>query len=491
MTARAKAKDPLVGELVAGRYRIERKIGKGGMGNVYEVSHAKLDRRFALKTLADDLVDDPEALARFRREADVIGRLKHPNIVEVVDWEELDGTPCIVMELLSGQLLADRLRNGPLDWPDLARIADEILSALSMAHGAGIVHRDLKPQNIFLAEDGAGGVRAKLLDFGISKIADSKTFATTDAKMLGTPAYMAPEQADGRQDLVGPKTDVWAMGAILYEMATGATAFAGPSVPAILYRVCHGEPDSLAEQRADAPKAFVELVLRALSHGEDRIENVDALRVGLRRALRAHVPEHGFTSSLSMPQVELFHEASSAAAAAETVAEKRAPIRAPRKRAPLIAAGVVGLLVVGGGIATLTRSSDDERAGTEAPVPRPAATPAALAPATATAEPAGETPAGETPVGEAPVGLPAATSDSPPSPASVPAPVAKTETPAAAKPQADGGVVAQPNKPRARKRPEKEQRTEVVEPIAKPPRTPARPPKTHNSRRGEPENPYN
>ncbi len=380
MTARARTQDRLVGELVAGRYRVERKIGKGGMGNVYEVSHTKLDRRFALKTLADDLADDPESLARFRREADVISRLKHPNIVEIVDWEELDGTPCIVMELLSGQVLSDRLRTGPLEWTEIAHIGDEILSALSMAHAAGVVHRDLKPQNIYLAEDGAGGVRAKLLDFGVSKISDSKTFATTDAKMLGTPAYMAPEQADGRQELVGPKTDVWAMGAILYEMATGTTAFAGPSVPAILYRVCHGAPEPLLEQRSDAPQAFVDLVARALSHGEDRIEDVDRLRVGLRRALRAFVPEHGFTSSLSIPQMELLQEVSSVAAAAATIAERRDPEPRASKRRPLLWAAIVGLLVAGGGVANLLSSTDHAGASAPATSRAPTAAPDAPAP---------------------------------------------------------------------------------------------------------------
>src|SRR5262249_30866983 len=158
---------------------------------------------------------------------------------------------------LRGEPLAMRLRaEKALPWEQIGEVGDQVLAALSVAHRAGVVHRDLKPENIFLALDDAGREHVKLLDFGISKLRDSKTFATTDARVLGTPAYMAPEQAEGRHDLIGPGTDVWAMGAILYEMVTGTVAFAAPSTPAILYRVCHGEPDPLRERRPDAPPAL-------------------------------------------------------------------------------------------------------------------------------------------------------------------------------------------------------------------------------------------
>ncbi len=171
------------------------------MGAVYEAEHIQIGRRVAIKRLAPDLSDQGEALARFRREAEVVAGFQHPNIVGVLDWETLDdGSPCIVMDYLKGEDLASRIRSrGQLAWPELARICDEILSALAVAHRAGIVHRDLKPQNIFLAIDDEGRESAKLLDFGVSKIHGSSTMATTDARMLGTPAYMSPEQADGRQ----------------------------------------------------------------------------------------------------------------------------------------------------------------------------------------------------------------------------------------------------------------------------------------------------
>jgi serine/threonine-protein kinase len=280
--------DPLIGQVIAGRYQVLEPIGKGGMGAIYEVRHLKLQRSFALKRLSPQLADDTEALARFRREAEVVGRLRHPNVVEVVDWESLpDGTPCIILELLRGEDLGRRLeRAGPVEWPALLQIADAVLGALEVAHRAGIVHRDLKPQNIFLATDDAGEEHVKLLDFGVSKVHGSNSLHTADQRLVGTPAYMSPEQADGRQDLVDAATDAWAMGGILYEMATARIAFAAPSTPATLYRICHGRPEPLTALRPDAPAAFVELVDAAISREPSRrIRSAGELRRRLRAAL--------------------------------------------------------------------------------------------------------------------------------------------------------------------------------------------------------------
>ncbi len=287
------AEDPLIGTVVADRYEVQRLIGRGGMGSVYLVRHRKLRRKFALKKLAAALTRVPEALARFQREADVIAGFRHPNIVEIVDWETLeDGSPCMIMELLEGEDLGQRIAGaGPLPWPTLARIADETLSALSAAHRAGIVHRDLKPQNIFLARDDSGEERAMLLDFGISKVHESDSKMTGHSQLVGTPAYMSPEQADGRTEDVGPAADVWAMGSILHEMATATLAFDAATTMSILYRICHGQPEPLKPHRADAPRAFVELVGSALSREPGaRIVTADALRRELRSALGRVAP---------------------------------------------------------------------------------------------------------------------------------------------------------------------------------------------------------
>jgi serine/threonine-protein kinase len=280
-------KDPLIGTEIAGRYRVLRKIGRGGMGAIYEVEHTKLGRSFAMKTLTWEVASDAETVARFRREADAIAKLRHPNIVEIVDWDALDDeTPCLVMEYLRGENLGQRIRtHGPMTWSAIARFADETLAALGVAHRAGIVHRDLKPQNIFLAVDDEGHERVKLLDFGVSKIRGVQSF-TTESKLIGTPAYMSPEQAHGSQDEVTNATDVWAMGAIVFEMITGKLAFAAASMPSILYRICHESPDRIVEHRPDTPPKLVDVIESALSRDPTRrITEIDVLRAHLRKAL--------------------------------------------------------------------------------------------------------------------------------------------------------------------------------------------------------------
>lgn len=285
---RAQGKDELLGQIIGGRYEIVRLIGRGGMGAIYEVRNTRLGRSFAMKTLIGDAASDSDVLSRFRREADVIARIKHPNIVEVIDWEALDdGSPCMILEYLQGEDLARRIREAaPLPWQVIAKIGDQVLSALSIAHSANIIHRDLKPQNIFLAHDDSGDERAKLLDFGVSKIRDSRSLVTTDARLIGTPSYMAPEQAEGRHDDVGPATDLWAMGAILYEMTTGDLAFDGTSMPAVLYKICSKEPEPITGRRPDAPAAFVELVREVLMRDVGaRVSDADVFRVRLRESL--------------------------------------------------------------------------------------------------------------------------------------------------------------------------------------------------------------
>jgi serine/threonine-protein kinase len=286
--------DPLIGAVIADRYRVVRRLDRGGMGTIYEVAHLRLPRSFAMKRLVGG--GDEAALARFRREADLVAALRHPNIVEVVGWEALDdGTPCLIMELLVGEDMHARItRDGPLDWEAIARFGDEILAALAVSHRAGIVHRDVKPRNVFLARDDAGGERAKLLDFGVSKLRHGGGGAgpeSTGARRMGTPLYMSPEQArGGGGDDVGPESDVWAMGAILYEAACARPAFAAGDTPAVLHRICYEPPAPLASLRRDAPAEFVALVEDALSRDpERRIVTVEEQRERLRDCF-AHGP---------------------------------------------------------------------------------------------------------------------------------------------------------------------------------------------------------
>ncbi len=365
------------------------------MGAVYEVQHLNLRRNFALKRLSPELATREDALARFRREADVVASLRHPNVVEVTDWETLpDGTPCIVMEYLVGRDLRERInRTGALPWPFLGRIADEVMSALCAAHRAGIVHRDLKPENIFVVEDGEGGWRAKLLDFGVSKYvhADQVTQRTGE-QLIGTPAYMSPEQAEGKSAEVAPDTDVWAMGAILFEMATAHLAFPAATTMSMLYRICHGEPEPLLAHRPDAPPAFVETVRRALSRDPRlRIATMAALRSDVRAALEPVAPG-AFARALSTGDVTSTTVPAPDDERIPTIARPRplpmtpdAAAVATRRRWPGIAVGLaVGIAAIAA-IATMSSSSEEPAAPARSAAPTPTPAPAPTVDATAVA----------------------------------------------------------------------------------------------------------
>ena len=217
-----------------GPYEVTALVGEGGMGTVWRAHHTALNRDDALKVLPDAFASDPDRLARFRREAQVLASLNHPNIAHVYGLEQADGVQALVMELIEGPTLADRIAQGPIPVDDALSIAKQIAEALEAAHEQGIIHRDLKPANIKVRADGT----VKVLDFGLAKLAQSTVAAAatpSDLSMsptitspalisgvgvlLGTAAYMSPEQARGRP--VDTRTDIWAFGCVLFEMLTG------------------------------------------------------------------------------------------------------------------------------------------------------------------------------------------------------------------------------------------------------------------------------
>ncbi len=243
---------PLQAGTALGPYEVIAQIGAGGMGEVYRARDTKLDRDVALKVLPEAFTSDPDRLARFEREAKVLASLNHPNIGHIYGLEEAEGTKALVLELIEGPTLADRIAEGPIPIDEALPIAKQIAEALEAAHEQGIIHRDLKPANVKVKADGT----VKVLDFGLAKAfqpeasgasaSESPTISLTAAAtqmgmVIGTAAYMAPEQASGKP--VDKRADVWAFGVVLYEMLTGARPFVSDDVSKTLAHVIAIDPD--------------------------------------------------------------------------------------------------------------------------------------------------------------------------------------------------------------------------------------------------------
>jgi serine/threonine protein kinase len=227
------------GRSLGGTYRLTRRLDAGGMGTVFEAEHLRLHRKVAVKLLPPELVSRPELLDRFRLEAEIISQLEHPHIVTVLDFDVTErGEPYLVLELLHGETLEKRIdREAPLALEDVVGITTQVASALSASHRAAVVHRDLKPSNVFLVDAPGESAFVKLLDFGISKKLGARRRITRDRILVGTPEYMAPEQATGRDELVGPRSDQYALAVVAYEMLTGWQPFIHEDLRVVLGRV--------------------------------------------------------------------------------------------------------------------------------------------------------------------------------------------------------------------------------------------------------------
>jgi serine/threonine-protein kinase len=268
-------------QTLAGRYRVEALLGSGGMAQVYRGTDMVLSRSVAIKVLSSDYSRDPAFVERFRREARAAARLNHPTVVSVYDTGSDDGVHFIVMEFVSGRTLAQILAaEGPLLPERVAAISARVAEALSFAHEAGLVHRDVKPGNVMLTDRGD----VKVMDFGIARAASGPGQAITETtSILGTAAYLSPEQAEGKP--VDPRSDIYSLGVVLYELLTGQPPFSGPSPVAVAYKHVMEEPVPPSAVRSGVPSALEAIAMRALAKDPSRrYASADLMRADLEAA---------------------------------------------------------------------------------------------------------------------------------------------------------------------------------------------------------------
>jgi eukaryotic-like serine/threonine-protein kinase len=256
--------DPLIGQVLGRTYRITRVVGEGGMARLYEAQHLRVDGKFAVKVIHDDLAREPSLLARFEREARAAGLIRSPNVVRLFDvLRTPDGRPCLITELFEGEDLQALLdRKGKLSVAEAIPIVRQLCRAVASAHAVGVVHRDLKPSNVFLCRH-EGALQVKVFDFGVAKLEDDDKLTRTDA-VMGTAAYMAPEQARRAAD-AGPLADVYSIGAVLYHMLTGQMPYG--NVPAIsrFALVLHEEPARPRSIDASIPPGVEAVIQHAMA----------------------------------------------------------------------------------------------------------------------------------------------------------------------------------------------------------------------------------
>lgn len=306
-TALQSRKQPQPGDVLDGIYRLDKPLGKGGIGVVYKAWHQHLQRPCAIKFLHPQLVSNAELRTRFRREAQSAFQLGHPHIVAITDFRD-DPTawPYIVMELVNGETLRDRLERGPLAPVQAVTVMAQLCDALSMAHRRGVIHRDLKPENLLLAhqdspEAGEEEIALKVLDFGLSKLLDGVEI-TGSGRLLGSPSYMSPEQARGDSHLVDPRSDIFAVGALLYECLVGEKLFSAENFEQKRQQIIAAKLPPLGLMERGLPPQLERIIAKACAkQPEDRYQSA----ASLMDALGNVYPRHGKATHVSNSQPAL------------------------------------------------------------------------------------------------------------------------------------------------------------------------------------------
>ncbi len=281
--------DPLIGRVIDGRYRVQSRIGQGGMGAVYRVEHVAMGKVAAMKILHPSLSQEAEVVRRFRREAEAVSRLSHPNTVQVFDFGQSQGSMYLVMELIRGEDLGALLRrDGALPWQRLGPILSQVLDALAEAHELGIIHRDIKPENLLIARTRDGRDLVKVLDFGLAKLRDVEELnaVTGRGTVIGTPYYMSPEQI--RAEDLDARSDLYSLGALAYRALTSEHPFAAATPVAVLtqHLTTPLEAPTVRAPSREIPPAAEAIVMRAMEkQREDRYQSAEAMRAAVVSAI--------------------------------------------------------------------------------------------------------------------------------------------------------------------------------------------------------------